>query len=327
MQHSKKVKYFTYCAALLITAASCNRSCYYEYSPEEAVVDQTYVHKYGVPVCPRDWAQRGENGRVISTLKNGIVISNNYQGGILDGDSTYSFPHSENIEKVETYVKGDLQKERYNYFTGQPYREVIYTSPTSRSVTLWYQNGVTQSREQFNGDSLAQGEYYNTSNQIESRVTEGEGQRIVKDSYGQLLSTDTIHNGVLAAMTTYHSNGNPKEIITYKDGLPDGLKKTYLPDGQPLTIEGWKAGYQDGLTTVYQNGEKYADIYYKKGLKNGIEKRYKDGQTVVAEISWQDDVEHGPYTAHIGSLTTTDWYYQGKVVSKAYYELLSSTGS
>ncbi len=47
------------------------------------VVDEKYVHKYGLNVPQNDWQSRGENGQVISTLDNGVIVTKMYHSGIL----------------------------------------------------------------------------------------------------------------------------------------------------------------------------------------------------------------------------------------------------
>ncbi|QLH37020.1 MAG: hypothetical protein HWD61_13500 [Parachlamydiaceae bacterium] len=53
-----------------------------------------------------------------------------------------------------------------------------------------------------------------------------------------------------------------------------------------------------------------------------MEHRYRDGKTVVQEISWVNGVKQGPCVTYIGSTNKIEWYWQGKPVSKAAYDLL-----
>ena len=66
-------------------------------------MDCSYRHRYGVEIPYENWQENGSTGQVVTTLKNGVVVKKNYVQGILDGDTFYTFPHSEKIEKVETY--------------------------------------------------------------------------------------------------------------------------------------------------------------------------------------------------------------------------------
>ncbi len=307
--------------AALLAACTNNYRCAPPCGP---VVEETYVHKYGVEVSPSYWSAEGEHGKVITTLKNGVVIAKSYDAGVPDGETTYSFPHSETIEKVETYSQGNLVKKVNNYLSGAPKEEIQFLSPDQKTITMWYDSGSPQSVEHYQGDVLVQGEYYTLSHQVESRVENKEGVRTMRDQYGQLAWHDTIENGHMTTRTTYHPNGSPKEDIPYSQGLVDGQKKSFLPGGEPNTLEKWVSGKQEGTTIVFQHGDKLAEVPYINGMKEGVEKRYRDGQEVAQELSWARDRRHGPSYTYLGSSVQTEWYYQGTQVSKSQYDLLTS---
>ncbi len=52
----------------------------------DAPVDEVYVHRYGVTLPQEDWESRGQCGKVVSTLKDGVVVSRNYEAGVLEGE-------------------------------------------------------------------------------------------------------------------------------------------------------------------------------------------------------------------------------------------------
>ena len=94
----------------VITLAACFTSCQRRCCDKQDVVMETYVHKYGVEVPADDWASRGENGQVITSLGNSVKVVKPYTNGALDGETTYTFPHSDTIEKVETYARRDFNQ-------------------------------------------------------------------------------------------------------------------------------------------------------------------------------------------------------------------------
>lgn len=309
--------------ALTLAAVSCNRSG----NPNGIVVSQTYVHKYGVEVPQDYWTARGEDGKVVSTLTNGVTVSKSLDHGILEGDTTYTFPHSQTIQKVETYSQNNLVKELVNYTSGKPRQEVVYVSPDVVDVTRWYESGSIQAKEHYEKDDLITGYFYTPKNQQESKVAEGRGVRIQRDEYGQVLSHDNFENGHVTLVTTFHPNGTPKSVAPYINDVIEGLRKTYLPAGEPDTIEAWSNGTQNGLTTVFRNGERYAEVPYIDGVKQGIELRYRDGKDIVEEISWANGVQQGPSKTYIGDIVKTDWYYQGKQITKHAYDNLVRMGA
>jgi len=123
--------------------------------------------------------------------------------------------------------------------------------------------------------------------------------------------------------TISYPSGTLKEVVSYKDGEIEGMRRTFGPAGEPLTVEEWKGGKQEGLTVVFQNGEKVSEIFYKEGRKEGLERRYKSGEILVEEITWQEDVRHGPSTLHLAGQEETEWFFEGKEVSHARYDRLS----
>lgn len=311
------MKAYIYLAILTTALTSCGPT------PRQTcdVVKLTYVHKYGVTVPEQDWSARGKHGQIISEMKNGVTVSRSYSSGVIDGPTTYTFPHSSAIEKIETYARGNLLKETLHYRSGPPMQENDYTIDGTKKVTTWYENGSPKSIENFDmSDALVKAEYYTPTHQTEAQVENKHGIRITRNQYGHILSKDTIDNGIMTVRTTFHYNGSTKEIVSYKDGNINGKRQTFLPDGEPNTIEDWKNGNQHGITVLFQNGEKYSETPYINGVKHGIEKRYRDGNELTQEVSWYDDMQEGPLKVYVDNVATTEWYYEGRPVSKLDYD-------
>jgi antitoxin component YwqK of YwqJK toxin-antitoxin module len=307
----------------LATIALATASCARQYpDDEEYVVDETYFHKYGVVVPVDFWEQSGEHGAVISTMADGVVITRSYCSGLLDGETTYTFPHSSQIQKKEIYSQGTLVKVLELYFDGTPQIETSldYPSPGMKTISTWYLSGTPRSVEQFRGNQLYSAGYFSSYNQRDASVENYQGTRLVRDEYGQLNSTDTIRDGILETRATYHPNGSPKELTPYQDGIIHGEKRTFHPAGEPNTIEQWVGGQQNGTTVVYLHGEKFAEVPYVDGSRQGIERRYRDGDQLVQEINWNDGQMHGPATNYVGDTEKTEWYYQGILTSKGDYD-------
>jgi len=305
----------TVCSLGGLLLAGCMRA------PNSPVVMETYVQKYGVVVPENDWKSRGEQGQVISHLKNGIIQTRTYDRGVLHGDVTLSFPHSDIVEKKEVYVKGELQKAINYSIGGLPLKQVCYLPNQRREVTIWYENGVPCSVELFaeSGD-LTEAAYFDTHHEQDSQVLHGDGVRLVRDMYGQLIAREQISGGELLMRTTYHSNGSLKEEIPFVNGVIEGVVKTYLPNGEPNTQEEWISGKQEGITTVYQNGYKFAEVPYVQGVRCGIERRFGAGSTVVEEVTWRDNLRHGATLHYVGGTCQEEWYYRGEATSKLNFD-------
>lgn len=311
-------------AALSITVTACGggRGNYQDCN----VVGETYVHKYGVAVPSDYWASSGEHGAVISTMADGVVVSRGYSSGTLDGETTYTYPHSSQIQKSESYQMGILVKETEFFFDGTPKRETVYNSPSPgmRSIGTWYLSGTPRSIEHYTDDQLVSGQYFTSLNQRDALVENGQGSRLMRDDYGQLIATDTVENGQMVLRQTYHPNGSPRETIPYQNEQVYGVKRTYQPAGEPDTVEQWVNGQQEGVSVVYQHGEKFAEVPYVNGEKHGIEYRYRDGKTRVQDVSWNSGQMHGPTTTYVGDTMKTEWYYKGRVTTKADYEFMTN---
>lgn len=291
---------------------------------EVGVVKQSYVHKYGMEVAENEWSRRGKNGKIVSILKTGVVVTKNYVDGYLDGETSYTFPHSGAVERIETFSSGQLAMEQEMYPTGNPKRQVQYGRPNKKIVTVWYENGSPHYREEYHDDRLLEADYYTLNNQVECKIDDGNGFRINKDEFGQMISKDKFQYGQITMRTVCYPNGAPKEILSYRQGKINGQRKTFLPGGEPRTIEEWSDDRQEGITVVYQNGEKIAEVPFLNGLKNGVEERFKDGRFIVEEVNWKNGKKHGPSYSHVGEDTHISWHYHGQEVSKRQYDRLTN---
>lgn len=287
------------------------------------VVNQRYVHKYGIEVPSNDWASRGQSGDVITTLANGATLKESYSHGVLEGETTQTFPHNDVVEKVTVYRQGEVEREIYNDPSGRPLREVKYQSPTHYRMTYWYNDGSPRCKEEYSGELLVRGEYFTPNHQLESRVDDGIGMRVVRDEYGQHLHSEDIESGEVAMQTKFYPSGMPHEQVEVRNGRPDGVKRIYLPSGEPKTMETWINGTQDGLTTHYQNGVRYSEVPYVNGKKEGIERIYRNGEHVVQEISWSKDLRHGATRSFVENTVVEEWFYKDRPVTKQTFDQLS----
>ncbi len=307
----------------LMVASTLLTSCVNRYYSEEEVVQETYVHRYGVEVPPQDWKEQGQHGQVVTMLKNGVEVKKSYSGGVLEGETCYSFPHSSTIEKMESYRNGKLAQSTVYYLSGAPSVQTQFKGDQDEKVlTYWYESGAPKSIENYDSTGLLErAEYYDPRHNKDSWVENHEGVRILRDPYGQIISKDTIQNGMMTLRTTFYPNGAPKEIIPYANGMISGIKKSYLPEGEPNTIEEWVNGKQEGKMILFQNGQKYTEFTVKNQVKNGIERRYRDGDKLVQEINWKDDRRHGEAISYAGSSPKSEWFFKGEPMSKANFDL------
>lgn len=282
----------------------------------------TYIHPYGLPVGSDQWALSGCNGQRIVSWRDGVTVTQTYADGLLHGESTYSYPHSDRIERTEKYSNNELAAQTFYNPEGVPVQSVVYSEPNFKTITVWYESGNPRSIETFEGSRLITGKYYTLLNQRDSWVYKGDGERIQRNEFGHFVSLDTFQNGIMTQRTFYYQNRSPREIASYnKNGQLHGERKTYYEGGEPMAIELWDHGEQTGITTVFQGGEKFAEIPFVEGKKQGVEKRYFNGCVLVQEVTWKDDLLHGPtFTYETDNSVKTDWYYKGCLTTQANYE-------
>lgn len=309
---------------ILFSLAICSSGCIKRIHDPHEVVDQSYIHRYGVPVEETRWQSQGSSGQVVTTLKSGVVVSSCYNEGVLHGDTSYTYPHSDLVERTEFYQSGELQKHVSYYRNGAPSQEVSNISPISQKIVAWYDNGAPQSTEIHENGLIISGEYYDSTHRPDSKVDNGNGFRTRRDAFGHIQGTDTVVEGIVVSTRTFHPNGAVKEEIPYFNNQVHGQLKTYHPDGVPISIQTWADGEQTGTTRYFENGELISEVPYVQGVKEGVEKRYRNGKVVVAETSWSNDQRHGPSSSYIGEVAKTDYFYQGNPVSRSVYDKMSA---
>lgn len=302
---------------LSVALSSCRQD-----SQEDAVISERYVHKYGYALTKEEWEAKHCPGQVVTTLSNGITMTSTYEGGLLHGPVTVTYPHSQTVERYFLYNQGNKVKEISYDASGMPVKEWIQLSPTRYSISMWYDEGSPMLVEDYVGVELLEGQYFSTKNELESRVEKGAGLRIHRDRIGTLLSKEIVEQGYCVKKESYYPNGSPEAIAFYHRNQLHGEKRTFAPTGEPLAIEEWVGGQLHGKSTYFKNGNRYLEISYLYGQKNGIERHYIDGEILSQEISWENDLKHGPAIFYVDGTAETQWFYAGEAVNKRKFDNL-----
>lgn len=291
---------------------------------ESHVVAEKYVHKYGYVVSKKEFEDRKYPGQMITTLKDGVTISSTYENGILHGATTYTFPHSQIVKTYCLYHQGELIKEITYDCQGIPIQEEAKTAFDRRVITLWYPHGAPLSIEEYLGDQLLDGQYFSISNELEGRIEQGRGERIVRSVDGTLHGREVFDMGYPYKKETFHSNGIPSTEAHCLKGVLHGEKKTFNENGEPLSVEEYVHGKLHGKSCFYKNGLLSVEVHYLDGLKNGLEVHYFDnGQNISQEIFWENGKKHGLSKYFVGEAVETEYFYEGKVVSRERWNELS----
>lgn len=302
---------------LLIT--SCQNK-----NDDSQVVSQKFVHKYGFELSEKEWMARNKNGQVITSLQNGVVQTCSYSNGLLHGMVTYTFPHTNVIQEKQVYNEGNLIKKTIYEPSGLPIQEYVFDNDGKKIITIWDKNGVPLSMEEYDQDLLWSARYFNTQNEIEASITDGNGTRILRDQSGKILSKEKFESGKILARTTYHPNNEIQSECAFEDYQLHGIQKTFSPSGELLTQSNYNRGKLEGFTQIFKNGKLFIEIPYKDGKKDGIEKEYSQNEELVRETHWSDDLRHGTTSYYSDDFTDTQWFWKGTIVDAKKFKMLES---
>lgn len=290
---------------------------------ENPVVSQRFIHKYGYAVSQEEWNACQYPGQVITSMRDGVTVAATYENGELHGPTTYTFPHSQTVQAYYLYNRGNLVKEISYDISGMPVRERTQLSPSRYAITSWYLSGTPLSIEEYSRDELMEGQYLTPHNETEAHVERGCGRRIRRSQEGLLLSVDQIEGGYVVRRESFYASGAPESIAHFVEGKLHGELRKFAPSGEPIAMEEWVNGELHGRSTYFKNGSKYLEISYLNGKKNGPELHYIDGALLSQEASWENDRRHGPTTYYVDETVATEWYYDGKQVSKMRFDELA----
>lgn len=298
----------------------CITSCTKE--SDSGAVSQRFIHKYGFAVSEKEWQERNKEGKVISSLPNGVTETKSYSNGVLHGETTYTFQNSEIIEKRCLYDQGTLIKETLYDTAGTPYTENAYEFDNRVITTSWFENGAPCSIEEFDKDLLMSGQYFSIQHQKESSIENGSGIKTKRDRKGALIAKEEFSQGLLIKRTNFHANGTAQSISHYKNSELHGNQTTYSEIGTLLTEVTWNEGNMDGTKYVYLNEKKQKEIPYTNGQKNGLEVHYDQAGNVVAQLQWDNGQQHGSTKYYYPEHTEIKWFYRGEYVTLERFKML-----
>lgn len=240
----------------------------------------------------------GRKNGIRRTYQKQQIIEENFVNDVKQGYSYHYYPD----KKI---------KSRVNFIDGR--EEGIgreYDHDGNVITLIEYRRGYNVGSENINRyrDGLKHGtwkEFY------DNEVLRSEGTWLYgkKDGYfkeyskdGNLLTIRKYENdneivdapelASLEVKTDYYRNGKPKIIASYKDGIPEGVRREYSQEGQILRSYIFKNGIIVGEGIVdeqglkqgkwkefYDSGEQMATGIYKDGKKQGEWQYYfKDGK-------------------------------------------------
>ena len=302
------------CGACTLLSTGCSTA------PQEEVVKTSYYHSYGPQMASGEWENQGSTGEVVEMLRNGVEVRKEYVGGVLDGVSSWTFPYTKVVDRVEEYENGQRVMTSSNYETGSPKCQEILHPNNLRQLQAWYEDGSPRLMEEYHGNLLRAGQYFTLDGDLEAAVEGGNGIKIERSRSGELLAREQLKQSSVVGSEAFYPNGQLREAIAYQDGKRHGQSRRFSEDGEPLSVEQWNLGVVDGTQLFFEGGQPVRQISYAMGKKEGIELHFRPGtEEVVEEISWHQDARHGPSKTYLGDQVLAEWYWRGAQIPEEQF--------
>jgi MORN repeat variant len=89
---------------------------------------------------------------------------------------------------------------------------------------------------------------------------------------------------------SYHSDGKLYSVVSYKDGVKDGVSLAYYPNGQVSLELPYANGKRVGQSKrFYESGKLYQTTEYKDDVQYGWQRQYDGNDKLVAELRFEND--------------------------------------
>lgn len=254
------------------------------------LTDRTIVENYKLNV---------KEGSYIEYYKSGKVkLSTGFTDGFEDG---YHVEYSEDgrITSISKFRKGFmLSNENINML-----------DENGNKLGLWKEfhagdEYVTKSEGTYrNGEKNGYFKYYDINGNMEK----------IEKYVNGILTVDAPELAIYELKTDYYPDGSPKIVGSYKDGIAEGVRREYSPEGKIVAAyimsQGIVAssgiidetGVRQGKWTDYhENGKVKAIGIYEDNIRVGEWKFYHDNDTLE---------QIGSYNKKGNSIGTWRWYY------------------
>lgn len=125
-----------------------------------------------------------------------------------------------------------------------------------------------------------------------------EGQMLGKAFVGKWVYYHNKTNGI---MTVEHYNDN---------GLLDGEKLVYYPNGKLAEQSNYSDGKQNGISKIFsENGAVIKEFLYKDDMLDGMAKYYNSAGQLLAEGVYRKDKKHGIWKYYENGVLTEEKDY------------------
>lgn len=205
------------------------------------------------PLAQKDWLFEGPCKVFNEDQK--LIANITYRKGNLEGLSTYYYPDGVLKEEV-FYKQGNIEGIKKTYYkSGTPLQEENFASGVKQGKTTGYfEDEKIAFTEEFEDDFLINGKYHDKEGKLLSEIQKGKGEK-----------------------TIFYPDNSIEQLVSYKNGLEDGLVKCFTKKGELAQSYFQRQGKKQGRET----------LYYLKS-----EGATKPEETKLI-IEWDDDTIHG----------------------------------
>jgi antitoxin component YwqK of YwqJK toxin-antitoxin module len=274
----------------------------FTYKNGQAVGEQIFYANNGNIQYKNNLIEVTTNGKTTS-LKHGKFISYHSTGQI-SAEGNYEIDKKSGLWREYTQ-KGDL------------YREIFYKDGKIHGVNNSYSNdGKIEQKSEFYEDIEINGKKYH-------HVFHG-----VKENYkgnGKLDRKEKYYYGKKeGTWESYHTNGNVREINTYKNNLQTGKALAYDEEGNKTFEVNYNIIKNDTIEISVKTGPEMRwdknillfETNYKDGKEDGTRKSYLKSGKLSSIMNFKDDLIQGE---------NIEYYENGNVkTSKQYYSFYSA---
>ncbi len=86
----------------------------------------------------------GQDGKIVQLTSERCHHHKSLVNGVLEGETTYTFPNSSTIQMTEIYDAGVLIARRDNYLSGVAMKEETFAGDELIKLCTWYEAGTPQ---------------------------------------------------------------------------------------------------------------------------------------------------------------------------------------
>ncbi len=223
-----------------------------------------------------------------------------YENGFLEGEALFFHPDGQLKEKIP-YVHHRRHGTTVRYDTrGNKTEEICYKNDLKEGPSALYgSDGHILSEEIYAEDLLQSGIYYESSGKIISRLSEGNGEKVL-----------------------FFSN-NEREIRQYRNGSPRGKVRVYDRLGYLKNSYFREDTGKEGEEIIYYDSSEQAklSIFWKEGKVHGVIQSYYPNGRTETRREMSKNRKQGTSTAYYpdGSLMFIEVYDADLLLRGKYY--------